>query len=91
MENSEVVLVSERNDAGLKKVSQVLSDQTNDSSTFQNTMCLLKYVLNCEENFYFLFFIFRCGLSDVRINCDRISEGFLYVQNNDTLACDVTC
>jgi hypothetical protein len=48
IEDSEVVLVSERNDAGLKKLSQVLSEQTSDSSAFLNVMCLLKYVLNCE-------------------------------------------
>jgi hypothetical protein len=34
-------------------------------------MCLSKYVLNSEENFSF--FIFRSGLSDI-----RISEGLLY-------------
>jgi hypothetical protein len=39
-------------------------------------MCLLKYVLNCEQNFSF--FIFRAGLSDIRINCNQISEGLLY-------------
>jgi hypothetical protein len=48
MEDSEVVLVSERNDAGLKKLSQVLSEQTRDSPTFLNVTCLLKYVLNCD-------------------------------------------
>jgi hypothetical protein len=31
MEDSEVVLVSERNNAGLKRLSQVLSEQTTDS------------------------------------------------------------
>jgi hypothetical protein len=35
-----------------------------------------KYVLNCEQNFSF--FIFRSGLSDILINCNRISEGLLY-------------
>jgi hypothetical protein len=40
-----------------------------------NPICLLKYVLSCEQNFSF--FIFRSGLSDIRINCNRISEGLL--------------
>jgi hypothetical protein len=30
----------ERNNAGLKKLSQVLSEQTSDSSAFLNAMCL---------------------------------------------------
>jgi hypothetical protein len=51
MENSEVVPVFERNNAGLKKLFQVLSKQTSDSSAFLNAMCLLKYVLNCEQYF----------------------------------------
>jgi hypothetical protein len=38
-----VVLVLERNNAGLKKLSQVLSGQTSDSSAFLNVTCLLKY------------------------------------------------
>jgi hypothetical protein len=38
IEDSEVVLVSERNDAGLKKLSQVLSEQTSDLSAFLNLM-----------------------------------------------------
>jgi hypothetical protein len=45
------VLVCERNDAGLKELSQVLSEQTSDSSAFLNATCLLKYVLNCEQQF----------------------------------------
>jgi hypothetical protein len=51
IEDSEVVFVFERNDAGLKKLSQVLSEQTSDSSALINAMCLLKYVLNCEQHF----------------------------------------
>jgi hypothetical protein len=55
IEDSEGGLVSERNNAGLKKLSQVLSEQTSDSSAFLNPMCLLKYVLNCEQHFsYFV-------------------------------------
>jgi hypothetical protein len=51
------VLVSERNNAGLKKLSLVLSEQTSDSSAFLNAMCLLKEVLNCEQHFFrFSFF-----------------------------------
>jgi hypothetical protein len=42
IEDSEVVLVSERDDAGLKKLSQVLSEQTSDSSAFLNVMWLSK-------------------------------------------------
>jgi hypothetical protein len=51
MEDSEVVLVSERNNTGLKKLSQVSSEQTSDSSAFLNAMCRLKYVLNREQHF----------------------------------------
>jgi hypothetical protein len=40
-----------------------------------NPMCLLKYVLNCEQNFSF--FIFRPGLSDKLINCNTIRERLL--------------
>jgi hypothetical protein len=41
-------------------------------------MCLLKYVLNYEQ--HFSFFIFRSGLSDMWINCNRIIDGFcIYV------------
>jgi hypothetical protein len=39
-------------------------------------MCLLKYVLNCEQHLSFL--LFQSGLSDIRINCKRICEGLLY-------------
>jgi hypothetical protein len=46
IEDSEVVPVFERNNAGLKKL-------TSDSSAFLNAMCLLKYVLNCEQHFSF--------------------------------------
>jgi hypothetical protein len=45
IEDSEVVLVFESNNVGLKKLSEVLSQQTSDSSAFLNvTMCLLRYV-----------------------------------------------
>jgi hypothetical protein len=48
-EDSEAVPVFEsNNNAGLKKLSQVLPEQTSDSSAFLNATCLLKYVLNCE-------------------------------------------
>jgi hypothetical protein len=40
MKDSEVVLVFERNNAGLKKLSEVMSEQTSDSSAFLNAMCL---------------------------------------------------
>jgi hypothetical protein len=58
----EAEFVSERNDAGLKE----LSEQTSDSSAFLNAAtCLSKCVLNCEQRFQF--FVFRSGLSDIRI------------------------
>jgi hypothetical protein len=38
-----------------------------------NPMCLLKQVLNCEENFSF--FIFRSRLSNIQINYNQI-RGF---------------
>jgi hypothetical protein len=41
----EAVPVSERNDAGLQKLSQVLSEQTSDSSASLNA----RYVLHCEQ------------------------------------------
>jgi hypothetical protein len=47
------VLVFERNNAGSKKLSQVLSEQTSVSSAFLNAMCLLKYVLNYGQHFSF--------------------------------------
>jgi hypothetical protein len=40
----------ERNNAGLKNRSRVLSE---GSSAFLNATCLLKYVLNCEQHFSF--------------------------------------
>jgi hypothetical protein len=40
IEDSEVVLVFERNNAGWKRLSQVLSEQTSDSSAFLNAMSL---------------------------------------------------
>jgi hypothetical protein len=32
---------------------QILCEETSDSSAFLNIMCLLKYVLNCEQHFSF--------------------------------------
>jgi hypothetical protein len=40
-------------------------------------MCLLKYVLNCEQ--HFSCFILPSEFSDIPIDCNRISEGLLYV------------
>jgi hypothetical protein len=57
-----------------------MSEQASDSSAFLNVMCLLKYVLNCEQ--HFSFFMFRSGLSDIRVNCNRIIEGSLYSYYN---------
>jgi hypothetical protein len=40
----------QRNNAGLKKLSRVLSEQISDSSAFLYAMCVLKkYVLNCVK------------------------------------------
>jgi hypothetical protein len=50
-EDSEVVLVFECNNAGLKKLSQVLFEQTSVSSAFLNATRLFKYMLNCEQCF----------------------------------------
>jgi hypothetical protein len=47
IDESEVVLVFERNDAGLKKLSQVLSEQTSDSSAVLNAT----WVRNCRQHF----------------------------------------
>jgi hypothetical protein len=41
-EDSEAVLVFERNSAGLQKLSQVLSEQTSGSSAFLNVACHFK-------------------------------------------------
>jgi hypothetical protein len=50
--DSEVVLVSERNNAGSKKLSQVLSEQTSDSSAFLNAMCLLNYMYSTVNSIF---------------------------------------
>jgi hypothetical protein len=71
IEVSEVVLVFERNNAGLKKLPQVLSEQTSGSSAFLNATCLFKDVLNCEENFSFYTFL-------IWINSKWIRENLLY-------------
>jgi hypothetical protein len=42
-----------------------------------NPTCFLKILFNCEQ--YFYFFILRSELSDIRISCDRISDGILYL------------
>jgi hypothetical protein len=47
MEDTEVVLVFERNNTGLKKLCQVFY-----SSAFLNAACL-SYVFNCEQKFSF--------------------------------------
>jgi hypothetical protein len=49
------------------ELSQVLSEQTSDSSAFLNAMCL--YVFNCEQHFSFF----------DPINCNRIRESLQYV------------
>jgi hypothetical protein len=70
--DSEVILVFQCDDAGLKKLSN-FSEQTSNSSAFLNVMCLLTYVLNCEEHIYL------SGLSVIQVNCNRVREGFLYL------------
>jgi hypothetical protein len=52
IEDSEVVLVFERNNAGLKELSS-LSEGTSDSSSFLNVMCMYSTV-NCI--FYLSYF-----------------------------------
>jgi hypothetical protein len=56
-------------------LSIYFSQQTSDSFAFLNPICILEYVLNCEQNFSF--FTFWSGLSDNRINCNRISEDLI--------------
>jgi hypothetical protein len=41
-----------------------------------NPKCFLNFVLNCQQNFKF--FIFRSGLFDSWIKCNRINEDLLY-------------
>jgi hypothetical protein len=53
-EDSEVVLVFEHNNIGLKKVCQVLSEQTSNLSALVNVTCPLNRVLNCERNFSYM-------------------------------------
>jgi hypothetical protein len=73
MENPKVVLVFGRNNAGFKKLSSFVW-------TDKWLICLPK----CHVSFkactqlWTAFFIFRSGLSDIRINCNRIREGLLY-------------
>jgi hypothetical protein len=52
IEGSKFALVFEHKNAGLKKLSQILSEQTSDSFAFLNAACRLKYVLNCEHHFF---------------------------------------
>jgi hypothetical protein len=54
IEDSEVVLVFERNNVGVKNLSSFLFEQTSDSFAFLNATCLSKYVLNCEQHFSYL-------------------------------------
>jgi hypothetical protein len=42
IEDSEFLLVFEHNNSGLNNLSQVLSEETSNSSAFLNAMCLLK-------------------------------------------------
>jgi hypothetical protein len=41
-----------------------------------STVCFLKYVLHWEQIFY----VCQCGLSDIRINCDWVSESLLHIR-----------
>jgi hypothetical protein len=68
----EIVLVFKRNNASLKKLFQVLSELIRLPKCH---VSLLKYVLYCE--LHFSFFIFGFGLSDIQINCNRITDGLL--------------
>jgi hypothetical protein len=53
IEDSEVVFGFERNNAGLKNLTQVLSEQTSESSAFLNAVCLLKVRMYSTENSIF--------------------------------------
>jgi hypothetical protein len=57
--------------AELRSFFLIVAHGQSDSPAFLNPLCLLKYVLNCEQNFSF--FIFRFRLSHIWINCNRIS------------------
>jgi hypothetical protein len=60
MARPEVVLAFESNNAGLKKLSQILYMQSNDSSAYLNaTTCFLKYVLKCERHLFIFLFSIR--------------------------------
>jgi hypothetical protein len=72
IEDSEVMPVFEDNNAGLKKLSQVLPEQTSDSSAFLNATCPLKYVPTVNSIFHI-----SMALLDIRINCNRIGEGLM--------------
>jgi hypothetical protein len=66
IEDSEVVLVFERNDAGLKKLVE-----------FSLLKC---HVFLCTQ-LLTVFVIFRSELTDICINSNRISEGLLCATN----------
>jgi hypothetical protein len=59
--NSKVVLVFVRNNAGLKKLSKFCLNRQLTHLPFLPVMCLVKYVLNCEQ--HISFFLFRFGLT----------------------------
>jgi hypothetical protein len=54
IEGSEVALVFERNNAGLKKLSNFYSHQTSDSSAILNAIYLSEYAHNYEQYISFI-------------------------------------
>jgi hypothetical protein len=77
IDDSEVVLVLNVMFAGLKELSQVLSEQT--LIRISRTVLRLSYDSPATlNNIYFSFSIFRSGLSDMMIRCNRISEDLIY-------------
>jgi hypothetical protein len=60
-EHSEVVLIFERNDAGLKKLSNFVWTEKWLICLPKRLMCLFKYVVKCEQ--HFPFFVCRPGLT----------------------------
>jgi hypothetical protein len=58
---------------------KVLSEQTSDSSALLNAVCLLKYVLNCEQNFSYFIFWSRLSVTGLgRVYCISTITSYYY-------------
>lgn len=66
IKDSQFVLVSEHNNAGLKKLSQVLSEQTSYSSAYLKAVCLFKACTQMWTEFSILL-IFQSRLTVPRL------------------------